>query len=95
MFQGQDFRVQGLSREIEERPGAGVAATTWIIGAVANQRQPGMGSLNANLVFAAGFQPEPQFADEPVAASQGIFRNDFKVRDGFPGLACASTSSSS
>ena len=43
-----------------------------------------MGRLDANLVFATGFQPEPQFRDI-AAARERVLGDDFIVRDGFPG----------
>ena len=84
-------RGSGLRRarpDAGNRWAAGVvpSAIFRVIRAVADQRQPGVGGLDADLMFAAGLQPEPQFGDEAFAAGERIFRDDFVVRDGFAGL---------
>src|SRR5437773_1928429 len=45
-----------------------------------------MGGLDANLMFAASFEPEPQFAGEAFAAGEWIFLDRFIVRDGLTDL---------
>src|ERR1019366_7012357 len=86
MFEGKDFRVQGLAREINARVGGVRAAYSRIVGAVAEQGESGVRRLHANLMFPAGFEPEPQFGDEACAARNGILGDDFVVSDGLAGL---------
>ena len=46
----------------------------------------GVGGLDADLMFAAGLQPEPQFGDEAFAGGERILRDDFVMRDGLAGF---------
>src|ERR1017187_3016454 len=73
MFQCQDFRVQCLSWKIGGGTGAGPGAIFRMIRAVAKQRQSGVGCLDANLMFPAGFEPEPQFGDAAPAVGEWVF----------------------
>src|SRR5258708_29774036 len=61
MFEGEDFGVQSLPREINVAIRAVQSAKSRVVGAVADQGQAGVRSLRANLMFSAGFQTEPQF----------------------------------
>src|SRR5436190_13533573 len=83
MFEGEDFGVQGLSRESDARARALRSPTIWIVSAVSHQRKSGMGSLSANLMFSASFQTQPQFGNETRAAGDRVFGHDFVVGDGF------------
>ena len=58
-------------------------ATSRVVGAVADQGESGVGGLDADLMFAPGLQPEPQFAHDAFAAGERIFRDDFVMCDGF------------
>ena len=58
MFEGKDFRVQGLAREInlhfrEVRP-----AKARVVGPITDQWKSGMRSLHTDLMFSSGFQPK-------------------------------------
>src|ERR1019366_1971510 len=63
VFEAEDFGVQGLTRKINGRVGVVRSAIGRVIRAVADQGKSGVGSLDADLMFATGFQPEPQFGD--------------------------------
>ena len=63
-----------------------VAAIGRVIRAVPDQGESGVGSLDANLMFSTGFQPEPQFTDETFAAGARILGDDFVMRDGLMDL---------
>ena len=86
MFQGEDFRVQGLPWEIDEGTRDSFSATPRIVLPVADQGKSGVGRLDADLMFATGFQTEPQFGNEAFAVGERIFGDDFVVRDGLKGL---------
>ena len=86
MFEAEDFRVQGLPREINARIWVVRSAKSRVVSAVADQGQSGVRSLGSDLMFSAGFQTEPQFGDDTFAAGQRVLGDDFVMGDGFAGL---------
>jgi len=92
VFEAEGFGVQGLPREINGRVGKVRPAIGRVIRAVTDQGKSGVGSLDADLMFPSGFQPESQFSDEAFAAGERILGDDFVVRDGLlvpgPGGSC-------
>src|ERR1035438_9341607 len=86
MFEGEDFCVQGLARELNARDCGVRAADSRIVRAVAEQGESGVGSLNANLMLPAGFESKPQFSHEARSACNGILGDDFVVGNGLAGL---------
>ena len=86
VLEDQGFGVQGLAGKSDEPAALSVFVIFRMVSAVANQGQPGIGSLGADLVFAPRFEAEAQLGDEARAASKRILVNHFKVGDGFSGF---------
>src|SRR5258707_996843 len=86
MFEAEDFRVQGLPREINARICVVRSAKSRVVSAVADQGQSGVRSLGSDLMFSAGFQTQSQFRDDAFAAGEGVLGDDFVMGDGFAGL---------
>ena len=70
MLEDQSLRVQRLAGEVDGRVGLNLRALVWIIRAVPDNRESDVGCLDAQLMFAACFQLEPQFADYAFFASE-------------------------
>ena len=87
VFEGKDFGVQSLTREINGSVGGVLSAPGRIIRAVTDQGVSSVGRLDADLMFPTGLQPEPQFGDDAFAVGERILRDDFVMCDGFLGLA--------
>ena len=87
MFKAEKLGVQGLPREIDEGLCLVPPAISGVVRAVAEQGEPGVGRLGADLVFEPGFQPEPQLGDTTLAAPEWMLSNDFIVRDSFLGVS--------
>src|ERR1022692_2202300 len=86
MFEGEDFCVQGLARELNARVGGVRGADSRIVSAVAEQGESGVRSLDANLMLPAGLKPKPQFGHEARSARNGVFGDDFVVGNSLAGL---------
>ena len=57
VFEAKDFGVQSLTREINGRVGVVRSPIGRVVGAVADQGESGVGSLDADLMFSTGLQP--------------------------------------
>src|SRR5437899_2959697 len=58
VLEAENFGVQSLTREIDGRVCVVPAAIGRVIRAVAEQGESRVGSLDTNLMFSTGFQPE-------------------------------------
>ena len=82
MFKGEDFGMQGLAREFNPCVIWVRSSQRRVVRAVADQGEPGIRSLDADLMFPAGLEPQPQLADEPLPAGERIFGDDFVMGNG-------------
>ena len=64
MVEAQDLGMQRLTREIDPRGFGRVAVIFRVIRPVADQRQPGVRGLRADLMFAARLEAEPKLGDD-------------------------------